>query len=67
MNKNFKNPDLESTEKAQTIIILSYVCCPFSHQTSHYESEKEKEPQLEESQSLISDSTEIPSPIMPKF
>lgn len=66
MNKNLKNTKLESTDQAQTIILLSYVCCPFSHQITHYESEKDQEPQLEESQALIRESAEIPSTTMPK-
>lgn len=67
MNKNFKKSDDESTDKLQTIVILSLVCCPFSPPSSTLQSDQESRPNLEEQEALISSSTDESNSAMPNF
>jgi hypothetical protein len=67
MHENFKKSDDESTDKLQTIVILSLVCCPFSHPSSALESDQQCSTKLEEQEVLLSNSTDESNSAMPKF
>lgn len=67
MHENFKKSDDESTDKLQTIVILSLVCCPFSPPSSALQTDQECSSKLEEQEALISNSTDESNSSMPKF